>query len=201
MAIVPCADILTLCAVKLPAVSSRDPVFWAFLPGVPFALFWCMNTAQRFLLSQPNPITNSEIASAHLARGEVAEADEEWGLALEHYGIGLSLLPKETPTLYFLFNNAAHCLNALELYSEGESYCRRAIEIDPTRPEAYKNLAAARRAQGNFRGSALCLVEAIKIDPSDERAVRLLNQLLMDYPTLSLQYPQIARELELLERR
>ena len=115
-----------------------------------------MNTAHRSLLSQGIPNTNSEVASAHLARGERAEADEEWGLALEHYGIGLSLLPEDTRTVYFLFNNAAHCLNALELYSEGESYCRRAIEIDPMRPEAYRNLAVSLRSHGNLRGAALC---------------------------------------------
>ena len=110
-------------------------------------------------------------------------------------------MPKDTKTGYFLFNNAAHCLNALELYSEGESYCRRAIDIDPTRPEAYRNLAVSRRGQGNLTGSALCLVEAIKINPSDNSAVQLLKQLLTDHPTLSLQCSQIARELELIEHR
>ena len=160
-----------------------------------------MDTAYRLPPAHGIPATNSEIAKAYLARGEVAEAEEKWGLALEHYGIGLSLLPKDTKTGYFLFNNAAHCLNALELYSEGESYCRRAIDIDPTRPEAYRNLAVSRRGQGNLRGSALCLVEAIKINPSDERTVQLLKQLLTDHPTLSLQCSRIARELELIEHR
>ena len=158
-----------------------------------------MDTAHRLQPPYSIPNTNSEIAKAYLARGEVAEAEEKWGLALEHYGIALSLLPKDTKTVYFLFNNAAHCLNALDLYSEGESYCRHAIEIDPTRPEAYKNLAVSCHGQGNLRGSALCLVEAIKINPSDERAVQLLKQLLTDHPTLSLQCSQIARELELVE--
>ena len=167
----------------------------------PLLFFSGMNTAHRSLLSQGIPTTNSEVASAYLARGEIAEADEEWGLALEHYGIGLSLLPKDTPTVYFLFNNAAYCLNALELYSDGESYCRRAIEIDPMRPEAYRNLAVSLRGQGNLRGSALCLVEAIKITPSDERAMQFLKQLLTDHPTLSLQCSQIARELALREHR
>jgi tetratricopeptide (TPR) repeat protein len=160
-----------------------------------------MNTAHRSLLSQAIPITNSEVARAHLARGEIAEAGEEWGLALEHYGIGLSLLLQDSPTAYFLFSNAAHCLNALELYSEGESYCRRAIEMDPMRPEAYRNLAVSLRGQDNLRGSALCLVEAIKINPSDECAVQFLKQLLTDHPTLSLQCSRIARELERIERR
>ncbi|HEX9274179.1 MAG TPA: tetratricopeptide repeat protein [Candidatus Binatia bacterium] len=160
-----------------------------------------MDTAQRLQPPHSIPSTNSEIAKAYLARGEVAEAEEQWGLALEHYGIGLSLLPKDTKTGYFLFNNAAHCLNALELYSEGESYCRRAIDIDPTRPEAYRNLAVSRHGQGNLRGSALCLVEAIKINPSDERTVQLLKQFLTDNPTLSLQCSRIARELELVEHK
>ena len=160
-----------------------------------------MDTAHRLPPPHSIPGTNSEIAKAYLARGDVAEAQEKWGLALEHYGIGLSLLPKDTKTGYFLFNNAAHCLNALELYSEGESYCRRAIDIDPTRPEAYRNLAVSRRGQGNLTGSALCLVEAIKINPSDNSAVQILKQLLTDHPTLSLQCSQIARELELIEHR
>ncbi len=160
-----------------------------------------MHTAHRTLLPQGISITNSEVANVYLARGEVAETEEQWGFALENYGIGLSLLPKDTKTRYFLFNNAAHCLNALELYSEGESYCRRAIDINPTRPEAYGNLAVSRHGQGNLRGSALCLVEAIKINPSDERPVRLLKQLLTDHPTLSLQCSQIACELEVIEGR
>jgi tetratricopeptide (TPR) repeat protein len=129
-----------------------------------------MSTAHKSLPSQWIPITNSEIASDHLAQGEIAEANEEWGLALEHHGIGLSLLPKDIPTVYFLFSNAAHCLNELELYFDGESYCRRAIEIDPTRPEAYRNLAVSLRGQGNLRGSALCLVEAIRINPACDAA-------------------------------
>jgi tetratricopeptide (TPR) repeat protein len=160
-----------------------------------------MDTAHRLPPPRGIPATNPEIAKAYLARGEIAEAEEKWGLALEHYGIALSLLPKDTKTGYFLFNNAAHCLNALELYSEGESYCRRAIDIDPRRPEAYRNLAVSRRGQGNLRGSALCLVEAIKINPSDNSAVQLLKQLLTDHPTLSLQCSQIARGLELIERQ
>jgi tetratricopeptide (TPR) repeat protein len=160
-----------------------------------------MDTAHRLPPPHGIPDTNSEIAKAYLARGEVAEAEEKWGLALEHYGIGLSLLPKDTKTGYFLFNNAAHCLNALELYSVGESYCRRAIAIDPMRPEAYRNLAVSLRSHGNLRGAALCLVEAIKISPSDERTVQLLKQLLTDHPTLSIQCSQIARELELIEHR
>ncbi len=61
-----------------------------------------MDTAHRLQPPYSIPNTNSEIAKAYLARGEVAEAEEKWGLALEHYGIALSLLPKDTKTVYFL---------------------------------------------------------------------------------------------------
>jgi tetratricopeptide (TPR) repeat protein len=99
-----------------------------------------MGTVHKLPLSQGVPTMNSEIANARLALGEAAEAEEKWGLALEHYGIALSLRQR-TQDAIFSFQQRAHCLNALGLYSEGESYCRRAIDIDPRLPEAYKNLA------------------------------------------------------------
>lgn len=160
-----------------------------------------MQTAQRLPRTQDIPTTNPEVSKAYLARGEVAEAEEKWELALEQYGIGLSLLPTDSKTAYFLFSNAGHCLNALELFCEGESYCLRAIEIDGTRPDAYRNLAVSRHGQGNLKGSALCLVEAIKTNPADYRTVQLLKQLLTDHPTLSLQCSWIARELGLIEQK
>ena len=136
-AYVTLADKLTPGTAKcLTGALKKLRIFQAFLRGAPLAFLfraWTLPTDSR--RHAVIPATNPEIAKAYLARGDVAEAEEKWGLALEHYGIGLSLLPKDTKTGYFLFNNAAHCLNALELYSEGESYCRRAIDIDSTRSE------------------------------------------------------------------
>jgi tetratricopeptide (TPR) repeat protein len=152
------------------------------------------------LLSPNIPADKSVTAKARLALGEAEEAEEKWASALEHYGIGLSLLPKDTITAYFLFNNAARCLNALELYRGGESYCLRAIALDPKRPEAYKNLAICRRGQGDLTGTVSCLLEAIKTNPSDEQTAELFKQLLTDHPTLSLQCPWIGRELVFIER-
>jgi tetratricopeptide (TPR) repeat protein len=159
-----------------------------------------MNVGHRTSQTLGSAGAGSETANSYLALGESAEAEEQWGLALEYYGIGLSLLSKDTRTVYLLFMNAARCLNELELYSEGESYCRRAVEIDPSRSEGYKNLAISRRGQADLRGAAWYLVRAIKIDPSDERATQLLEQLLRDHPRLSFQCPWIGRGLELRGR-
>jgi hypothetical protein len=146
-----------------------------------------MNTAHRSLLSQGVPITNSEVASAHLARGEIAEADEEWGLALEHYGIGLSLLPEDTRTVYCLFNNAAHCLNA-RVYPRGElPLSRYRNRRDAT--WSLQNLAFPLR--GKVTEGSIVLGQSHQNEPSDERAVQFLKQLLTDHPPCRSTAPRL----------
>jgi tetratricopeptide (TPR) repeat protein len=154
-----------------------------------------MNAGPKLLLPRDIRAANSEKAIAYLAHGEVAEAKEQWELALEHYAMGLSLSPKEPYTAYFLFNNAGRCLNVLGFHSDAESYCRHAIEIDSKRHDGYRNLGIALQAQNNSRGAAWAWVEAIKATPSDPRAAELLKHLLTERPTLLLQCPWIEQEL------
>jgi tetratricopeptide (TPR) repeat protein len=154
-----------------------------------------MNAAAKLPLAKDIPASVLERAIACLAHGEVAEAKEQWELALEHYGMGLSLSPKESRTAYLLFSNAGHCLNRLGFYADAESYCRRAIAIDSKRHEAYRNLGISLQGQGNLRGAAWAWVEAIKATPSDPLAVDLLKHLLNERPSLLLQCPWIEQEL------
>jgi tetratricopeptide (TPR) repeat protein len=154
-----------------------------------------MNAAPKLLLPRNITATNSQKAIAYLAHGEVAEAKEQWAAALEHYGMGLSLSPNEPCTTYFLFNNAARCLNALGCHSDAENYCRRAIEIDSKRHDAYRNLGIALQGQNNSRGAAWAWVEAIKATPSDPRAAELLKHLLTESPGLLRQCPWIEQGL------
>lgn len=154
-----------------------------------------MNAAAKLLLPRDIAPANSQKAIAYLAHGEVAEAEEQWAVALEHYGMGLSLLPNDPYTMYLLFNNAGRCLNALGFHSDAESYCRRAIEIDSKRHDAYRNLGIALLGQNNSRGAAWAWVEAIKATPSDARAAELLKHLLTENPGLPRQCPWIEQEL------
>ncbi|MPZ76613.1 MAG: hypothetical protein GEU77_08810 [Deltaproteobacteria bacterium] len=130
-------------------------------------------------------------ALAYLILGHIAQARNEWATALELYEHGLFLTPKRTETVYFLCNNAGYCLNALYMYDKGESYCRRAIQIDSSEPYAFTNLGISLYAQNDFKGAAWCWVEAIKAKPSQPSAAELLKQLLMKYPELKQQCPWI----------
>jgi tetratricopeptide (TPR) repeat protein len=144
--------------------------------------------------------SDDRTAAFHLAEGQKAQTQQKWEIALEHYAQGLSRLPKEARTLYLLYNNGAHCRNMLGLYAEAEKYCRLAIETDSKRHEAYINLGISLEGQRDMTGAAWCFVEALKANPFNLQAAERLRQLLIDYPTLPVQSPWIAVELDLLER-
>ena len=154
-----------------------------------------MNAACELPLPQETSSGDSEAAIAYLALGQTAEANRQWEMALEHYGSGLALSSKDPETEYLLFSNASQCLNALGLFYPAERYCRRAIAIDPQRHHAYLNLGISLHGQGNLRGAAWSWVEAMKANPSDQKAPELLKQLLAERPTLLRQCPWIPREM------
>jgi tetratricopeptide (TPR) repeat protein len=128
-------------------------------------------------------------ALAYLVLGHIAQTSDQWATALELYEHGLFLTPKRKETVYFLCNNAGYCLNALHMYDRGESYCRRAIEINSSEPYAFTNLGISLYAQQDFKGAAWCWVEAVKANPSQPYAAELLKQLLTKYPELKQQCP------------
>ena len=130
-----------------------------------------------------------------IALGKIAELDEHWDLALSHYTRGLSFHPKNPRTMYLLHNNVAFCHNMLAQYDLSESFCRRAIEIDATRANAYANLGAALEGKGDVVGAAFAFVEAIHANPEDPLTNQLLKKLLGDYPELVWQRSWIDKEL------
>jgi len=135
-------------------------------------------------------------AVVYYALGRIAQAEEKWAVALEQYEKGLLELPKQSDTLYFLRNNAGFCLNALGRFSEGESYCRWSLEINSSRPNAFKNLGISLYGQGNLTGAAWCWLEALNVDPNYLQARELLNELLIKHPTIQAQCAWIQQQLQ-----
>lgn len=130
-----------------------------------------------------------------VASGRVEELDEHWSSALAHYECGLSFHPKNTRTVYLLYNGLALCHNRLAQYEEGESYCRRAIEIDGISHHAYVNLGIALEGRTDIVGAAFSFVEAIHANPEDPLPAQLLKKLLSDYPELLGARPWIDGDL------
>ncbi|MGH7928090.1 MAG: hypothetical protein ACREQV_09865, partial [Candidatus Binatia bacterium] len=81
-------------------------------------------------------------------------------------------------------------------YDEGERHCRAALELNWTRPSAYRNLVVSFHGQGKLASAAWALLEAVKMDASDDRARTLLNKLASDNPSLTLQCPWLMDGLD-----
>jgi tetratricopeptide (TPR) repeat protein len=145
-------------------------------------------------------VKNDRVALFHLAQGQKAQAEGMWHEAIEHYAMALSRAPKESRTLYLLYNNGAYCRNMLGFYPEAEQYARLAIATDSKRHEAYINLGISLEAKRDVTGAASCFVEALKANAFNLKAAERLRQLLIDYPTLLMESPWIQLELDLLER-
>ena len=97
--------------------------------------------------------------------------------------------PKQKKIAYVLHNNTAYCLNMLHSYAEGERQCRLAIEVNWTRASGYRNLGVSLKGQAKIAEAAWALVEAIKLDVSDERARLLLRTLIEENPDVLVRCP------------
>lgn len=120
--------------------------------------------------------------AGHLALGQILEQQHRYAEAEATYGQGLAIRPATGSTGYFLHNNRGYCLNRLGRHAEAEAQCRAAIEIDPTRHNAHKNLGLALAGQGRYLEAARCLLEADRRCPGDGRARRHLAELLAENP-------------------
>ena len=127
-------------------------------------------------------------AATVLAMGQTMETVGDFEGAVRFYKEAMSLEPLNTPTWYLINNNLGFSLNALGQFAEGERYCRQAIQIDPGRPNAYKNLGIALAGEGDFHGAATSFVCATQADAADPRAARLLRDLLAEHPELQFEF-------------
>jgi tetratricopeptide (TPR) repeat protein len=132
-------------------------------------------TVQKILNLTDDP---EEQAKCYHWLGECAELRKEYDAALKYYAEGQSLNPFDKTESYFLHNNSGYCLSIKGQYKEAETMCRKAIEIDSDRHNAWKNLGISLEGQEDFVGAAYAYLEATYRKPEDERALKLLEKLL-----------------------
>src|SRR6185369_4566864 len=99
-----------------------------------------MDCLRRVMELQSDP--ESKAASV-LAMGQTAEQVGDFESAVRFYKEALAMEPAATRTWYLIHNNLGYCLNTLGRFADGEFYCRKAIEIDGQRHNAFKNLGIA----------------------------------------------------------
>lgn len=125
-------------------------------------------------------------AGCILAMGQTAEQIRDYESAIRYYKEAFAMEPAGTRTWYLIHNNLGYSLNTLGRFVEGETYCRQAIEIDGSRPNAYKNLGISLQGQGQLEEAARCFITATRVDAGDRRSSDLLDKLLRDHPDLGV---------------
>lgn len=135
-----------------------------------------------------------------LALGQLMEQVEDFASAAEYYRGGLLLKPARRDTWYWLNNNLGFCLNELRQYDEAEVYLWRAIKVAPRMCNAYKNLGLCFRGKGDYARAAKCLILALKVNASDARPLRHLEELLEDNPEVLCDIPDLPGQIEVCRK-
>jgi len=131
-----------------------------------------------------------------LVLGIEFEKSDDYESAAELYQKGIECGPKESETRYFLHNNLGYCLNQLGRHAEAEGFCRAAIEIEPRRFNAYKNLGVALQGQGTYPEAAASFLQAATAFPIDPRSFVHLEVLLANYrEAVEREIPDISERL------
>lgn len=120
--------------------------------------------------------------------GQAMEQVGDYEAAIRYYKEAFTLEPAQTFTWYFIHNNLGYSLNTLGDFAEGEKYCREAILIDASRPNAHKNLGMALEGQGQLREAACAFIAATQANAADARAFGLLQNLLKQHPELEYEF-------------
>ena len=139
-------------------------------------------------------------ASCYLALGQLMEKRGDYAAAAEYYRGALSMEPLETRTWYFIHNNLGYCLNQLGRSDEAEPLLKRALEIDPQRANAYKNLGLSYEARGGYVDAAECYIAATQVQASDARSFKHLEQLVAEHPQLEIDIPDLRDRVEICRR-
>ena len=130
-----------------------------------------------------------------LALGQIATDEQKMDMAISHFGAALNLKPESKKIEYILHNNLGYCFNMIGRYDQAERHCRTALDLNWTRPSAYRNLGISFHGQGKLASAAWALLEAVKMDGADDRARALLKKLAADNPSLTVQCPWLMEGL------
>jgi tetratricopeptide (TPR) repeat protein len=132
----------------------------------------------------------------YLTLGQLMEQLQDFEKAVKFYSQALHLEPVSTQTWYFINNNLGSCLNHFGRFKEAERYCRAAMEIDPNRSNAYKNLGVSLQGRGQLAEATKYFISAVRTNSTDPRALKHLEELVAAHPTLSTEVPDFDRRLQ-----
>jgi tetratricopeptide (TPR) repeat protein len=96
----------------------------------------------------------------YLKQGSVYESVLDFSMAAIHYYLGIEEYAMKVKTdnrhSYWLFNNCSFCRDFQERFPEAQKLAEKAISIDSTRHNAWKNLGVSFEHQNRYVEAAAC---------------------------------------------
>lgn len=136
------------------------------------------------------------IGAGFLGLGQLEESRGDYAAAAKRYGEALALEPCSQHTWYFIHNNLGYSLNQLGKHGSAVRYLERALEIDPGRPNAYKNLGLAHEALGDPVKAAELFIAATQVDAADSRSLDHLLAMMEANPALEVDIPNLRDRVD-----
>lgn len=127
-----------------------------------------------------------KVARYYLNLGQLMEQAEKYESAVSYYSQALSIETKDKRVWYFIHNNLGYCLTVLGRYDEAGDFLVKAMNIDATFPNAYKNGGILLENEGKFNDAVQFYMLAVMANPYDTRALKHLNNLLLRHPELQV---------------
>lgn len=149
--------------------------------------------AQEYLAHTDNPEARAE---AFYILGQAMEHISDFESAVRFYLLAFELNPQNRLYQYFVLNNLGFSLNQLKRFPESEVYLRKAIEVDSTRSNAFKNLGLSLEGQGRLGEAADSYIDAIRANAGDSRPLKHLEELVERHKELLVTEPELTLRLQ-----
>ena len=135
-------------------------------------------------------------AACFLALGQIEEQKGDYRAAAMRYQSGIALETRDRRTAYFLRNNLGYCLNEMREHEAAMPHLEQALKINPTRANAYKNLALSHQGTGNLGRAAELFVAATRSNAADPRSLHHLESMIEANPELLVEVPGLQQDLD-----
>jgi tetratricopeptide (TPR) repeat protein len=124
------------------------------------------------------------VACAFLEVGRLMARNKHYDAAVGYFREAFVLKPTNDPVWYHIYINLGFSLCELGQYVEAESYCRKAMEINPREHNAHQYLGLALEGQARYVEAARGFIMATELNPRDSQSVEHLKRLLKQQPEL-----------------
>ena len=108
-----------------------------------------------------------------LKQGQISELQGDFDAALGFYCRSLTIGKWPEYVCYFLWNHIGFCWLFKQEFVTAEWCCRKAIEVNPRRGEAWKNLGVSLEHQGKFTEALQCYFKAFSL--SERKIITVLH--------------------------